>query len=103
MHVKDLLLMPGSTTKLGFGLWNYFYLSMAAEALVFFAGAFWFGLLGRSVRFRVLIFVCTVFLIATPFMPVPGSIFEVGAMGLVGYFIFSLLAWWAEPRVISPA
>jgi hypothetical protein len=98
MHVKDMLLMPGSHTHLGCGLWNHFYLSMGAELVVLLAGLFWFGVKNRNYKFWTLIAVCLALLISTPFMPPPGDTTEFAFTGLSAYLLLAAFAWWAGEK-----
>ena len=96
MHVKDLLLMPGSEMKFGFGLWNHFYLSMAVELCVFAIGLWIFGVRNRRYPFWILVVLCVTMLVANPFMPPPQSATEFALSALTAYGLLAALAWWAE-------
>lgn len=40
VHRPDLPLIPGDSTRLGFGLWNYPVVSMTIESVIFLAGVY---------------------------------------------------------------
>ncbi len=40
VHRPDLPIMPGGSTRLGFGLWNYPVLSIIVEGIIFLGGVF---------------------------------------------------------------
>lgn len=102
MHVKDLLLMPGSQIRFGFGLWNHFYLAMAVELCVFVAGLWIFGVRNRRYPFWILVVLCIALLVANPFMPAPQSATEFGFSALIGYTLLAAMAWWVERSFSTP-
>lgn len=96
MHVKDMLLWPGSDVHLGFGLWNHFYASMAIEAIILALGLWYYGIKNRRYPFWILFVLLWAMLIFTPFMPPPGSVVECAITGLVAYLVFVGLAACAD-------
>src|SRR5205823_1299485 len=93
MHVEDLQLMPGSDIKLGLGLWNHRYLSLLAELLIFSSGLIFYGIKNRSWKFWLVMFVCYVVLLMTPFLPIPASNIECAISGLFSYALFAGFAF----------
>jgi len=99
MHVHDLpVLMSESSTKLGLGLWNHRNLSLLAEAVCFFGGAFLYlrstqavSKFGKAITATVFL-VLSVLLFLTPFLPPPANSRAFAFQALGSYFLLALLA-----------
>ena len=109
MHVHDLpVLMSESSPKLGLGLWNHRNLSLLAEAVCFFGGAFLYLRSTQAVSKFGQIITATVFLVLsamlflTPFMPRPANARAFAFQALGSYFLLALLAECVD-RVRKPA
>ncbi len=109
MHVHDLpLLMSESSAKLGWGLWNHRNLSLLAEAVCFFGGAFLYLRSRQAVSKFGQIITATVFLVLsallflTPFMPPPANARAFAFQALGSYLLLALLAECVD-RVRQPA
>ncbi len=113
MHVHDMpLLMSESSTKLGLGLWNHRNLSLLAEAVCFFGGAFLYlrstqavSKFGQAITATVFL-VLSVLLFLTPFMPPPANSRAFAFQALGSYFLLALLAECVdrvrEPKSLLP-
>ena len=95
MHVRDLpLTLASAPPKLGFGLWNHRTPALAFELAVFLGGLLLFPG-ARGWKFRVYAALSLALLIATPFMPPPGSTAAFAVSALASYAAFAGLARWA--------
>jgi hypothetical protein len=108
MHVHDLpVLLSESSPKLGLGLWNHRNLSLLAEAVCFFGGAFLYLRSTQAVSKFGQIITATVFLVLsallflTPFMPPPANARAFAFQALGSYFLLALLAECVD-RVRTP-
>jgi hypothetical protein len=100
MHAPDLQLSPGSSVKLGLGLWNSVAGTLAVEGLFFIAcitlylrssrARDWIGV----VAFWSLLLMLTVIWASGPFAPPPPSEKAIAIVGLTGP-LFPLWAEWA--------
>jgi hypothetical protein len=101
VHIPDLSLYD-DTYKMGFGLWNYPAAAFALEAILLFAGIFYYlrrtstesmvGKLGMPVLGIVLlIFQSIVFFGSPPTSPAAAAI-----TALVLYIVFAAIAFWLE-------
>ena len=111
MHRPDLPLMPGVSTKVGFGLWRSLHLTLVLELLVF-AGGIWVYLRTTRARDRMgtwtlwaMILVLTATYLGSLFGPAPKT--ERGvAIGALGLWIFVPWAAWIDwhrtPRGSAP-
>lgn len=104
MHTADMPLVGNDSTKIGLGLWHHRELSLAAELVVFWAGALvWLrasGGLGRR-RGTTLAFlgILTAILLSTPFMPPPSGPSAFAVTALVSYVVLAGFAAWVDRRV----
>src|SRR5258708_3185581 len=109
MHVHDMpLLMSESSTKFGLGLWNHRNLSLLAEAVCFFDGAFLYlrstqavSKFGQAITATVFL-VLSAMLFLTPFMPPPANSRAFAFQALGSYLLLALLAECVD-RVRQPA
>jgi hypothetical protein len=101
VHIPDLALYDNSY-KMGLGLWNYPALAFGAEAVLLFAGIFFYmrrtkavsviGKIGIPIFGVVLLIMQTVVFLAAP--PPSSSAAAVTAIGL--YIVFAAIAFWLE-------
>ena len=101
VHAPDLPLYPGTSPKLGFGLWNSFAISQIVEWLIFIAGVVLY-LRTTSAKNRkgsiilwILIGLMAVSHLANIFGPPPPGVMEIAWAGQLQW-IFVLLAIWAD-------
>jgi hypothetical protein len=104
VHVPDLPLAGGSSTKLGLGLWNHTGATMAAEFLVFGLGlAIYVARRShrhplRTGRLLVVVLLLVVTYLASLYGPVPPSMTAVAVSDIVFILAMGLLAGWADRR-----
>ena len=101
MHTADLpLSFSEGSEKIGFGLWNYKWLSLLAELSVFQIGVFLYlkstkTFPGRNRFFASIFFsAMTILLFATPFLPSPVSPQAFAFQALTTYLGLALVADW---------
>ncbi|MCE9599853.1 MAG: hypothetical protein K8S54_17975 [Spirochaetia bacterium] len=110
VHTPDMPILSGTGMKLGLGIWKNRIATIIVEGA--FLSLAWFayirmsqpgpgavGKYGASVFFGFLVALT----VATPFMPVPKTIFELSAQALAGYVIIALLARWIDSKRIYVA
>jgi hypothetical protein len=107
MHTRDLPLAGNDSVKIGLGLWNYRYLSLAAELVVLGLGfwIYWRGLAATiTKRTPAIVFaaILVVLTLATPFMPAPSSDRAFGWQALFLYFALAAAAVWVDRRMRPP-
>jgi hypothetical protein len=103
VHKPDLGLW-GDQFKVGFGLWDDLWISLALEYGLLFAAAFylhrdarvWRAAGGRGLV--VLLLVMALIHLANVFGPLPPSMTAVGWSGLAIYLLFAAAAAWLERR-----
>lgn len=101
VHLPDLPLYPGSSTKLGLQLWRYPIAANIVEGLVFFAGVFLYLNATKAknrtgvVVFWVLIALLLISHLANLFAPPPPSVNAIAWAGQA-MWLFVLLGFWAD-------
>jgi membrane-bound metal-dependent hydrolase YbcI (DUF457 family) len=106
VHLPDLPLYPGSSLKLGLGLWKFPVAEAVVEAAIFLVGVFLY--LGVSIAknktgkivFWVLIALLVISHIANLFSPPPSSVKAV-AWGAEAMWLFVLLGFWCDRNRVS--
>ena len=103
MHTPDMPIMGNDSLKLGMGLWNHRYLSLAAEIVALASGVWiWWTAptLKHWPRARTIAFVGFLFAltVATPFLPPPSGGTEFAWQALAGYFALAAVAGWLDRR-----
>jgi hypothetical protein len=103
MHTRDMPLAGNNSPKIGLGLWQHQYLSLAAELIALWAGAaLWLRAPGETARAPVtswlFLALLTLALLSTPFMPNPASANAFAVTALVSYGALALLAAWVDHR-----
>lgn len=103
VHAPDLPLW-GNEHKVGLGLWNHLWLSLALEYALLL-GALWFLARQTAVwrqcggwRLGAFIVIVAVIHLANVFGPPPPSMTVVGLSGLAIYLLFAAVAAWLERR-----
>jgi len=99
-HVPDLPLYPGSSLRLGLGLWDFVVMAILVEGLIFIAGAFLYITSTRaenkkgSIGLWSLLMVLAAIYAAGLFSPPPPSVNAIAFSGLLqwlfvawGYFV----------------
>lgn len=106
MHRPDLLLLPGSAVKVGFGLWNSIPGTLILELTLFFIGIYLYlsstkatNRTGKYAFWALMIFLFIIY-ISNLFGPAPES---VQAIAWVGELQWLLVVWahWADKNRIS--
>ncbi|TGK02576.1 hypothetical protein EHQ53_13725 [Leptospira langatensis] len=107
MHNQDLPILFDSGPKIGFGLWNHKFLSIATEFVLTLIGlVLYFKATkprpGFAGQYGMILFSGFLFLLVfvTPFMPPPQSIGEFSTSSLVGYILLIVLAGWLDSKRI---
>lgn len=108
MHTPDLPVFRDSGPKLGFGLWNYMWLSVGLEIAAFGTGflVFWKSLrspLLPAARNKMIAFVAVFVIVAViqPFFPAPPNTTVLAIQALFFYGAFPAFAAWLEKNVQS--
>jgi len=99
VHRPDLALYD-NTLKMGFGLWNYRVPALILEIGLLIGGAMLY-LRSASHRGRMVVYVCLLVLVqvvGTFLFPTPPTDRAAAITALFLYFIFALIAFWAEGR-----
>jgi membrane-bound metal-dependent hydrolase YbcI (DUF457 family) len=98
-HAPDLPLWPGSTTMIGFGLWNSIPASFAVESALWISGLALFlgarrprGIQG-NVALWSFVAVCTLMWAASPYSPPPPDERSLAYFGLFGWIIIPWAIW----------
>jgi len=101
VHKPDLPLYPGSAVFLGFGLWNWPWLTALAEGILFFTGMAFYLQTTRARNssgkwgFWLLIILLIVGHIAGVLSPPPGTVTAIG-WGTQALWLFVLLGFWVD-------
>lgn len=101
VHVPDLPLYPGASSRFGLGLWRSVAATILVECVVFFAGVLLYASSTRA-RDRIgryAFWALTVFLVAiyaaSVVGPPPGDVKSLAMTGLVGWPL-ALWPWWVD-------
>lgn len=104
VHVPDLPLTGGESTRLGLGLWNHLGATIAAELLVFGLGLTIYVARRshrhpvRTGRLLAVVLVLVGTYVASLYGPVPPSMTVVAVMTIVFILAMGVLAGWADRR-----
>ncbi|HUF36431.1 MAG TPA: hypothetical protein VMN37_10805 [Gemmatimonadales bacterium] len=104
VHVPDLTLAGGDTTRLGLGLWRSMGATLAAELLVLGAGVAVYVAFRsrrhpvRAGRLAGLVAVLLVIYLASLLGPPPPSVTAIGVADIVGLLALAAMAAWADHR-----
>lgn len=95
-HVPDLPLYPGSSLKLGLGLWNFVSLTVLVEGIVFIAGAYVYIASTRAENkkgsiglWSLLVFLSVIYIIGIMSPPPPSE----SAVAWAGLLQWLYIAW----------
>lgn len=101
VHIPDLPLTPSGTQRVGLGLWQYKYLALAVEMLLFMAGVYLYVSVTYAVNkkgsigfWSLVIFLVMVHLLNI-FGPPPAEVKPIAYVGLSQWLIV-WWAWWAD-------
>jgi hypothetical protein len=107
-HRPDLPLYPGSSTYVGFGLWNSRFWTLLVEGALFVFAARLYAKTTRardligSIGFRTFIALLALFYLLSIFGPLPPSVKAV-AFSALGMWLFVIWAYWLDRhRVVAP-
>jgi hypothetical protein len=98
-HAPDMPLWPGTSPRLGLGLWNSIPMTLAIEGAMWVTGIVMYLRLpgvrsaGRQVAFWLLVGLTTVMWVSGPWWPPPPSAQALGWLGLIGWSIIPWSAW----------
>lgn len=105
VHIPDLLITPFTETKVGLGLWNYKYLELLVELLLFAGGVFLYinatneiNKKGKTVFWSLIIFLVAVHLMNV-FGPPPTAVKPIAIVGL-SQWVLVLWAGWADKNKV---
>jgi hypothetical protein len=108
VHVPDLQLFPGSSIRVGLGLWNSTVWTIVVEGLIFVGGIFLYikSTKAKNLRGNIVFWSLVVFLIFAYVMnlnsPPPPSVRALGFVGLSQWLII-FWAYWADRNRTSTA
>jgi membrane-bound metal-dependent hydrolase YbcI (DUF457 family) len=101
-HRPDLPLWPGSSTMVGFGLWNSVPATLIVECAMFAAGV-WIYVQSAPARDRTgawafwgLIGFLVIAYLGNAFGPPPPSVQAIAIAGIAGFVLFAAWAGWAD-------
>ena len=101
-HRPDLPLWPGSSTMVGFGLWNSVPATMLVECAMFAAGV-WIYARSSPSRDRIgtwafwgLIGFLGIAYLGNAFGPPPPNVQAIAIAGIAGGALFTAWSWWAD-------
>ncbi|GAB2829803.1 metal-dependent hydrolase [Ferruginibacter profundus] len=101
VHIPDLPVTPFAETKTGLGLWNYKYLELAIELMLFAAGVYLYinsttaiNKKGKTIFWSLIIFLVAIH-IMNVFGPPPTAVQPIAIVGL-SQWLLVLWAWWAD-------
>lgn len=101
-HRPDLPLWPGSSTMVGFGLWNSVPATMLVECAMFAAGV-WIYVRSAPSRDRIgtwafwgLIGFLVIAYLGNAFGPPPPSVQAIAIAGISGGALFTAWSWWTD-------
>jgi membrane-bound metal-dependent hydrolase YbcI (DUF457 family) len=107
VHRPDLPLMPGSDIKLGLGLWNFTWLSIALELLIFFGGAAVYIRLtkaknktGNAALWTLIVFLFVIY-VMNVFGPPPNATQPIAIVGLLQWIIVAWAYWIDRNRILK--
>jgi len=104
VHVPDLPLTPFTKIKVGLGLWNYKYLSLLFELLLFATGVYFYVQSTKpknkkgSIGFWSLIIFLIVIQVMNAFGPPPPGVEPVAIMGLSQWLLVLWAGWTDKNR-----
>lgn len=101
VHIPDLPLFPGSSTFLGFGLWNYKWLAILLEMIVFLTGLLFYlqttkakNKSGRYGFWAMIIFLLAIY-VSNLLGPPPPNVKAIAWAGELQW-IFVIWAYWID-------
>lgn len=103
VHVPDLPLY-GDQYKVGLGLWQYRYLALALEGVIFFGAlALYYGATRPRTRggtYGPILLAVVMFgvQVGSLFGPLPKNATELGVTGLVAFAVLALVAEWVDRK-----
>jgi membrane-bound metal-dependent hydrolase YbcI (DUF457 family) len=107
VHIPDLPLYPGSSVKVGFGLWRSVAGTVLVEAVIFVAAVVWYAVrtraidaVGRWALWALVAFLVVVYA-ASLLGPPPQSEAAVGASALLLWLLVPWAYWLDRHRVSS--
>lgn len=104
VHIPDLPITPFSDYKVGFGLWNYKYLSLATELLFFFWAVYLYAKATVAVNktgnisFWSLIILLFLIHLMNAFGPPPSAVKPVAIVGLAQWLLVAWAYWTDKNR-----
>jgi len=105
VHIPDLPLYPGSSMKVGLGLWNYPVVSFIVESLIFIAGIYLYlsstktkNKTGTFAFWGLIVFLAAVYTMNV-LGPPPPSVEAIGYAGLLQW-LFIPWAYWIDKNRI---
>ncbi|TGN18235.1 hypothetical protein [Leptospira idonii] len=102
MHKKDLPLFLDAGIKLGFGIWDYKYISLALEnGLILLTIVLYAKKLKEDSKKKIYILgIVLVLMNLIPLvMPLPGHYAEVGVQALIAYIAFNVYAYYLDRKI----
>ena len=106
VHKPDLPLYPGSSVLLGFGLWNWPWLTALTEGIIFFTGMIFYLQTTRARNpagkwgFWLMIILLIVGHIAGVLSPPPGTVTAIG-WGTQALWVYVLLGFWVDHNRVA--
>jgi hypothetical protein len=101
VHLPDLPLYPGNSPKVGFGLWNYFWITAIIEGIIYFVGAWYYAQATTAKNTSgkyglwVLVILLALVHLSSGLGPPPPSVTAL-AWSAQLQWVFVLLAFWVD-------
>lgn len=110
VHTPDLTIAGDNSAVIGLGLWNYMYLAMSVEIILFLVGLIIYinSTVSISLTGKYGIYIFAVLLIAAGFVsqlmfPKPESGIEVAGSALLSVILVILTAYWLDRKRVPAA
>jgi membrane-bound metal-dependent hydrolase YbcI (DUF457 family) len=103
-HRPDMQLYPGSSTRVGLGLWNSVVGTLVIEGSLFIAGVVLYATGTRaqnrrgSIGFGLFVLALVAVYLGSLFGPPPSNMTEMTVSGVIGNLLFFWIAWFDRHR-----
>jgi hypothetical protein len=110
VHTPELTILGNDSAVIGLGLWNYIYIALIVELIIFFAGLFIYLKETRGIGFggKYGMYIFSVILVAAAFVtqvlsPRPQNGIEVAGSALLSIVLVILISYWLDRKRVPVA